>query len=220
LTLPQMVTAPEPGHERRSRIADRRNRRLLAMCGLTLVGVTGHFISYTFIVVIIRDIVGVSGPNLAWLLAAYGIAGLAAMGVLARPGDRHPKAAIAGCLGGLSLVFAVLAGLGFGGATSAAAVLTSIVAIVAWGATATAVPPMLQSAAMRHCPEDPDGASGLYVAAFQVGIMAGSLIGGLLFEHAGEPVMLIASAVLVAAALAGVLMGRNLFAVASATSEK
>ncbi len=219
LTLPQMA-ATEAGHERRREFGTRRNRRLLIMCGLTLVGVTGHFISYTFIVVIIRDIVGVSGPSLAWLLAAYGIAGLVAMALLARPGDRHPKAAIAGCLGGLSLVFAVLAGLGFAGGGTATTMLTGIVAIVAWGAMATAMPPMLQSAAMRHSPDDPDGASGLYVAAFQVGIMAGSLIGGMLFEHGGEPVMLAASGVLVAAALAGVLIGRNLFAAVPITSEK
>jgi predicted MFS family arabinose efflux permease len=220
LTLPQMAMAAAAVQQRHRRIADRRNRRLLAMCALTLVGVTGHFISYTFIVVIIRDVVGISGPNLAWLLAAYGIAGLVAIAVLARPGDRHPKAAIAGCLGGLSLVFAVLAALGFGGGGTAGTMLIGIIAIVAWGATATAMPPILQSAAMRHSPEDPDGASGLYVAAFQVGIMAGSLVGGLLFEHAGEPVMLTASAVLVAAALTGVLTARNLFALAPATSEK
>jgi predicted MFS family arabinose efflux permease len=142
------------------------------------------------------------------------------MGVLARPGDRHPKAAVAGCLAALSLVFAVLAGLGLVGGRTAGITAIGIVAIVAWGATATAMPPMLQSAAMRHCPEDPDGASGLYVAAFQVGIMAGSLIGGMLFEHGGEPVMLLGSAVLVAAALAGLLMGRNLFATVPATSDK
>jgi predicted MFS family arabinose efflux permease len=221
LALPQMATTAEAVHERRRRPGNHRNGRLLTMCGLTLVGVTGHFISYTFIVVIIRDIVGVNGPNLAWLLAAYGVAGLAAMGVLARPGDRHPKAAVVGCLAGLSLVFAVLAGLGFSGAGTVPAMLIGIVAVIAWGATATAVPPMLQSAAMRHCPEDPDEASGLYVAAFQVGIMAGSLIGGFLFEHAGEAAMLTASAVLVAAVLAGVLTGRrNLFATAPVTCEK
>ena len=45
---------------------------------------------------------------------------------------------------------------------------------------ATGVTPMLQSVAMRSGADDPDGASGLYVTAFQVGIMAGSLAGGLL----------------------------------------
>lgn len=60
------------GRPDRRRAPTRRhhqNRRLVIMCALTLVGVTGHFISYAFIVVIISDIVGISGPNLAWLLA-------------------------------------------------------------------------------------------------------------------------------------------------------
>ncbi len=38
---------------------------------LTLVGVTGPLHLHTFIVVIIRDVVGVHGPTLAWLLAAF-----------------------------------------------------------------------------------------------------------------------------------------------------
>lgn len=209
-TVPLMVMpAPWTGPRRRRH---HRNRGLLMMSVLTLVGVTGHFISYTFIVVIIRDVVGVNGTNLAWLLAAYGIAGLAAMGLLARSGDRRPRAAIVGCLGGLSLVFAVLAGLALGDGHTPAPVLIGIVAIVGWGATATAMSPMLQSAAMRHSPEDPDGASSLYVAAFQVGIMAGSVVGGLLFSHGGAAVMLTASALLIASALACVITSRHLLA--------
>jgi predicted MFS family arabinose efflux permease len=214
LTLPAMagsLTADRRGPGRKSH---HRNRRLVIMSVLTLVGVTGHFISYTFIVVIIADIVGLSGPHLAWLLAGYGAAGLTAMVLLARPGDRRPRAAIVGCLAGLCLVFAALATLGFLGRHTPLTMVVGIVAVVGWGATATSMAPMLQSAAMRHSPQDPDGASGLYVAAFQVGIMAGSLIGGLLYEHAGEPVMLIASAVLIAAALACVWARRDLLPVA------
>ena len=194
------------------------NRRLLTLSVLTLVGVTGHFISYTFIVVIIRDVVGVGGPNLAWLLAAYGIAGLAAMGLLARPGDRRPRLAVTGCLAGLVGCFTVLAVLALGTAggagdtgTASAALVAGVVAVIFWGATATAMPPMLQSAAMRHAPENPDAASGVYVAAFQIGIMAGSLIGGVLYEHGGEPVMLGASALLTGGALVAVLASTGLF---------
>ncbi len=62
---------------------------------------------------------------------------------------------------------------------------------------------MLQSAVIRHSPEDPDGASGFFVAAFQVGIMAGAVLGGLLFELAGVPAMLAAPALLIVAALVG-----------------
>ena len=220
ITLPAMaVTDPVIG-ERAVKVRHHRNRRLLTMSVLTLVGVTGHFISYTFIVVIIRDVVGLHGPHLAWLLAAYGIAGLTAMTLMARPGDRRPKAAIVGCLTGLVLAFIVLAALGFGDRQTMGTLLTGVVAIILWGATATAMPPLLQSAAMRHCPEDPDGASGLYVAAFQVGIMTGSLGGGLLYQHAGVPTMITASAVLIVGALVCVLISRDLFALPPVTSEK
>jgi len=213
LVLPPMVLPAIAGHGPNPRRPwHQHNRRLLVMCLLTLVGVTAHFISYTFIVVIIGDIVGVSGPGLAWLLAGYGVAGLTAMAVLARPGDRHPRLAVTACLAVLTMVLAALAVLGLIGGGSAALVALGVVAIIGWGATATAVPPMLQSAAMRHSPADPDSASGLYVAAFQVGIMAGSLLGGLLYEHAGEPVMLASSAGLIAAVLVAVLAGPNLFA--------
>ncbi len=212
VALPAMAAAADGGAGVPRSPWHLRNRRLVVMCLLTLVGVTGHFISYTFIVVIIGDVVGVTGPALAWLLAGYGVAGLTAMGLLARPGDRRPRLAVIGCLTVLVAVLAALAGLGFAGAVSPATVALGVAAIIGWGATATAVPPMLQSAAMRHSPEDPDGGSGLYVAAFQVGIMAGSLIGGALYEHAGEAVMLAASAGLVAVVLGCVLAAPNLFA--------
>ena len=197
-----------------------RNGPLVVMCALTLVGVTAHFISYTFIVVIIRDVVGVHGAHQAWLLAAYGVAGLTGMALLARPGDRRPKAAVVGCLAGSSLAFAALATLGFADWRVFAAALFGAGAIVLWGASANAMAPMLQAAAMRHSPEDPDGASGLYVAAFQVGIMAGSLTGGLLYEHAGVAAMLTASAALMLGALVCVLFSHGLFAMSPATSEK
>lgn len=68
---------------------------------------------------------------------------------------------------------------------------------------------MMQSAAMRNGADDPDGASGLYVTAFQVGIMAGSLAGGLLYEHS-VTMMLIASAILMAVALVGIAANRRM----------
>lgn len=190
----------------------RHSRGLSTLSLLTFVGVTAHFISYTFIVVIIRDIVGIGGVNLAWLLAAYGVSGLTAMGLLARLGDRRPRAAVLGSLAGLCLALTVLARLGVGGSHSTAALLIGVVAVVVWGATATAMAPLLQSAAMRHSPDDPDGASALYVAAFQVGIMTGSVLGGTLFEFAGLTVMLATSALLITVIAACVAAGRDLLA--------
>src|SRR6202041_1902131 len=66
-----------------------RNRRLIIVSLLTMIAVTGHYISFTFIAVIIRDVVGIRGPDIAWLLSIYGIAGLLAMPLVARPLDHH-----------------------------------------------------------------------------------------------------------------------------------
>ncbi|PQM46079.1 Sugar efflux transporter [Mycobacterium talmoniae] len=219
LVLPAMVLSPEQRAAVGGQARHHRNNQLLALSGLTLTAVAGHFISYTFIVVIIRDVVGVHGPKLAWLLAAFGVAGLVAMPLVARPLDRQPKAAVNVCMAALMMAFVVLTVLAFGARHSLVTAVIGTAAIVLWGAMAMAVSPMLQSAAMRTSPDDPDGASGLYVAAFQVGIMAGSLLGGLFYERAGVPVMLAASAVLVGAALAGMAAGRRLFEVPSTSSQ-
>lgn len=190
-----------------------RNGRLLAVSALMLIAVAGHFISYTYIAVIIGDVVGVPGPRLAWLLAAFGAAGLVAMPPLALPLDRRPKAVTGYCMAALSTAFVVLAVLSIGGHHTAGTTVTGAAAIVLWGAMAMAVSPMLQSAAMRTAPDDPDGASGLYVTAFQVGITGGSLAGGLLFERAGTSAMLSASALLVGLAALGIVISKRLFVV-------
>lgn len=187
-----------------------RNRRLVIVSLLTMVAVTGHYISYTFIAVIIRDVVGVRGPDLAWLLAAYGVAGLLAMPLVARPSDHRPRAAVISCMAALWLTFLVLIALTLHGAPTVASIVIGIAAIAFWGATANAVSPMLQAAAMRAGADDPDGASGLYMAAFQIGIMAGSFAGGLLYERS-VLAMLAASAVLIGAAAAGMTAERQLF---------
>ncbi len=215
--LPPMPVARD---EVPARQVHRRNGRLMTLSGLTLIGVTGHFIAYTFIVVIIRDVVGVHGPHLAWLLTGYGVAGLIAMAAMARPLDHWPKASVVACLGALAAALVALTTLAFGHAGGMATVLIGVAAVVLWGAASTALPPMLQASAMRTSPEDPDGASGRYVAAFQVGIMAGSLVGGVLYDNAGLAVMIATSAGLIVVAMAGVLATRDVFKVSCATTGK
>lgn len=220
VALPPMVMSNDEASTIRRHQRHRRNSSLLKLSLLTLIGVTGHFISYTFIVVIIRDVVGVHGPHLAWLLAAFGVGGLVSMAAMARPLDRRPTASVVGCLGALAAAFAVLAWLAIDARAGLLALVVGVGAVIVWGAASTALPPMLQSAAMRTAPDDPDGASGLYVAAFQVGIMAGSLLGGFLYEHAGQAAMIGASTALVVLALSGVAAARGLFDVPPATSAK
>jgi predicted MFS family arabinose efflux permease len=215
--LPEMVLSAAQLKCVGPRARHHRNRRLIVVSLITMVGVTGHFVSYTYIVVIIREVVGVRGPNLAWVLAVYGAAGVVSVGMVARPLDRRPRGAVICCMAGLTAAFVLLTALAFGGHRTATTLLVGIGAIVLWGATATAVSPMLQSAAMRNGADDPDGASGLYVTAFQVGIMAGSLAGGLLYERS-VALMLTASAGLMGVALAGMAANRQMLDVAPASS--
>jgi predicted MFS family arabinose efflux permease len=217
VTLPPMGVRRDETKTVRRGERHHRNSRLVTLTVLTLIGVTGHFISYTFIVVIIRDVVGVHGPRLAWLLAAFGIAGLVSMGAMARPLDRRPQASVVACLAVLATAFAVLTSLAFAHGTGLVAIVVGVAAIVLWGAASTALPPMLQTSAMRTAPDDPDGASGLYIAGFQVGIMAGSLSGGLLYQHAGLALMIAASTALVMVALTCVTATRGLFEVPQPT---
>jgi predicted MFS family arabinose efflux permease len=104
----------------------------------------------------------------------------------------------------------VLTGLAFHRLPAAATALIGIGAIALWGATTNAVSPMMQAAAMRAGADDPDGASGLYMAAFQVGIMAGSFAGGFFYGH-GVLMMLGASAALIGAGTVGMTAKRQLF---------
>ena len=215
--LPEMVLTSDQLAHVGPRSRHHRNRPLIIVSVITMIGVTGHFVSYTYIAVIIRDVVGVRGPNLAWLLAAYGCAGVLAVPLVARPLDRRPRGAIICCTAGLTAAFVLLTVLAFGEQPTAATALIGTAAIVLWGATATGVTPMLQSAAMRSGADDPDGASGLYVTAFQVGIMVGSAAGGLLYERS-VAMMLTASAGLVGIALVGMAANRQMLDVAPTSS--
>ena len=217
LVLPQMVLTEGQLMHVGPRSRHHRNRRLITVSLLTMIAVSGHFVSYTFIVVVIRDVVGVHGPNLAWLLAAYGFAGLLAVPLVARPLDHRPRGAVLVCMGALTTAFVVLTALAFGSQRTVVTALIGTGAIVLWGAMATGVSPILQSAAMRSGADDPDGASGLYVTAFQVGIMAGSLAGGLLYERS-VAMMLTASAGLMGIALIGMAANRQLLDYAVPTS--
>jgi predicted MFS family arabinose efflux permease len=217
LMLPEMVLTEDQLAHVGPRSRHHRNPRLILVSVLAMIAVTGHFVSYTYIVEIIRNVLGVRGPNLAFVLAAYGLAGLLSLPLVARPLDHRPKSAVILCITGLTAAFVVLTGLAFGGRTGVATALIGAAAIVLWGAMATAVSPMMQSAAMRNGADDPDGASGFYVTAFQVGIMAGSFMGGLLYERS-VTMMLTASAALMAVALAGIAANRRMLDVAPTSS--
>jgi predicted MFS family arabinose efflux permease len=124
--------------------------------------------------------------------------------------DHRRRAAVAGSLGILCLAVWTLSALSMLGAGPVATVV-SVGAIVVWGAFAAVLPPMLQGAAIRTSPDEPEHASALYVTAFQSGIVLGSMAGGLVYEHIGSAAVLATTAVLFAVTLVGVLARGNAF---------
>lgn len=210
VVLPAMPVTVDEATSPRARKPLYRNDRLMMLCGLTLIGVTAHFTSYTFIVPIVRDIVGVDGPRAAWILIAYGICGLVTMALLARAVDQRLRVAVAVSLAVLCLGFWSLTAL-----TDVHAGVTATVlgagAIMVWGASAAALPPMLQSAAVRTSPDQAVQASAYYVTAFQIGILAGSITGGLVDAHYGISTVVAVSSALFTLALIGVFFRGDVF---------
>ncbi|OOK68833.1 conserved integral membrane domain protein [Mycobacterium kansasii] len=61
LLLPELVLSADQLQHVGPRSRHHRNRALIIVSLITMIGVTGHFVSYTYIVVVIRQVVGVHG---------------------------------------------------------------------------------------------------------------------------------------------------------------
>lgn len=150
--------------------------RLLLVYAITILGYGGTFTAFTFLAPILENISGFGSGAVSLIMLVYGASvavGNLYGGMLAdRLGAIRALTWIFGGLASLLLIFSVTAG------HPIAAVLT----ILIWGAFAFGNVPGLQvyvvQLAERHVPESVDVASGLNIAAFNIGIALGSVIGG------------------------------------------
>lgn len=150
--------------------------RLLLIYAITALGYGGVFTTFTFLAPMMQELAGFSAPAVSWILLAYGIA--VAIGNIwgGKLADRH------GAVRALSFIFAALAALllvfQFTASHSVAALLT----VVVMGVFAFGNVPGLQvyvvQKAEQYTPNAVDVASGLNIAAFNVGIALGSVVGG------------------------------------------
>lgn len=150
--------------------------RLLLIYAVTALGYGGVFTTFTFLAPMMQELAGFSAPAVSWILLAYGIA--VAIGNIwgGKLADRH------GAVRALSFIFAALAALllvfQFTASHSVAALLT----VVVMGVFAFGNVPGLQvyvvQKAEQYTPNAVDVASGLNIAAFNVGIALGSVVGG------------------------------------------
>ena len=157
--------------------------RLLLVYAMTAVGYGGTFTAFTFLAPILREVSGFSADAVSLVLLVYG--GSVAFGNLygGRLADRI------GPVPALKRIFLVLALVLFALTFTAGSKVLVLLTVLAWGAVAFGNVPGLQlyvvRQAEREAPRALDVASGLNIAAFNLGIAGGAWGGGLVVAHLG-----------------------------------
>ena len=157
--------------------------RLLLVYAKTAIGYGGSFIPFTFLAPILTDVAGFSAGAVGWVMLVYGVS--VAVGNIwgGRLADRM------GPIPALKIIFALLAAVLLVFNFAAPHKWLALVAVLMWGAVAFGNVPGLQvyvvKQAERFTPQAVDVASGLNIAAFNLGIALAAWVGGLIVTHLG-----------------------------------
>jgi MFS transporter, DHA1 family, inner membrane transport protein len=157
--------------------------RLLLVYAKTAIGYGGSFIPFTFLAPILTDVSGFSAGAVGWVMLVYGVS--VAVGNIwgGRLADRL------GPIPALRIVFALLAAVLLLLQFTAPHPWLALVTVLLWGAVAFGNVPGLQvyvvKQAERFTPQAVDVASGLNIAAFNLGIAGAAWAGGLIVTHLG-----------------------------------
>lgn len=157
--------------------------RLLLVYAKTAIGYGGSFIPFTFLAPILQQEAGFGASAVAWVMLVYGVS--VAFGNLwgGRLADRH------GPIAALKLIFALLAVVLLVLTFTAHHPWLAVATVLAWGAVAFGNVPALQvyvvRQAERYTPDAVDVASGLNIAAFNLGIAGAAWAGGLIVTSFG-----------------------------------
>ncbi|WP_416048713.1 MFS transporter [Cupriavidus basilensis] len=157
--------------------------RLLLVYAKTAIGYGGSFIPFTFLAPILQDVSGFSAGAVGLVMLVYGVSVAAGNIWGGRLADRH------GPIAALKIVFLLLSIVLFSLTFTAPHRWLVVVTVLAWGAVAFGNVPALQvyvvKQAERYAPGAVDVASGLNIAAFNLGIAGAAWAGGLIVTHMG-----------------------------------
>lgn len=157
--------------------------RLLLVYAMTALGYGGTFLSFTYLASILQEVSGFSANAVGLVLLVYGVS--VAIGNLwgGRLADRL------GPIPALKRIFALLALVLLVLTFTAYNPVLVLLTVLAMGAVAFGNVPGLQvyvvKQAQRFVPQATDVASGLNIAAFNIGIAIGASLGGLVVDHVG-----------------------------------
>lgn len=175
ILVPSKLPKPAPA-SLSSQLAVLAQPRLLLVYAMTALGYGGSFTAFTFLAPMLENVTGFAPGAVALIMLLYGAS--VAVGNIwgGRLADRRgPVAALKIIFAGLSLV---LLALSFTAVSKWLVALT----VLAWGAVAFGNVAGLQlyvvQLARARVPHAVDVASGLNIAAFNVGIAGGAWLGG------------------------------------------
>ena len=166
-----------------AQLAVLKKPRLLLVYAITALGYGGSFIAFTYLAPILQEVAGFAPSSVGLVMLVYGVS--VAIGNIwgGKLADKH------GPIRALQVVFALLALVLLVLTFTAANPYLVIATVLAWGAVAFGNVPGLQvyvvQRAERDAPHAVDVASGLNIAAFNVGIAIGAWGGGLIVTHLG-----------------------------------
>lgn len=157
--------------------------RLLMIYAITALGYGGVFTAFTFLAPMMQNLAGFTPNAVSWILLGYGVA--VAVGNIwgGKLADKH------GAVPALKFIFAALAALLIVFQFTASIQYAALATVLVMGVFAFGNVPGLQvyvvQKAEEYMPAAVDVASGLNIAAFNVGIALGSVVGGQTVEHYG-----------------------------------
>lgn len=166
-----------------TQLAVLKKPRLLLVYAMTTLGYGGSFIAFTYLAPILQEVSGFAASSVSLVMLVYGVSVAAGNIWGGKLADRK------GPLPALQIVFALLALVLLVLSFTAPNKWLVLATVLAWGAVAFGNVPGLQvyvvQRAERDAPQAVDVASGLNIAAFNVGIALGAWGGGLVVAHFG-----------------------------------
>ncbi|MCS0591711.1 MFS transporter [Massilia norwichensis] len=182
LLVPKAI-AGSPPSSLPTQMAVLKKPRLLLVYAMTTLGYGGTFVAFTYLAPILQQVAGFSAGAVGLVMLVYGVS--VAFGNIwgGKLADRK------GPVRALQIVFALLAAVLLVLQFTAANKIAVLITVLAWGAVAFGNVPGLQvyvvQRAGRDAPQAVDVASGLNIAAFNVGIALGAWGGGIIVDRIG-----------------------------------
>lgn len=206
VVLPDVKNPPVAGL--RSMFALAGRPAILAVLGITALGVAAGFVVLTYIRPLLEGLTGFAGGGIGALLLVFGIASIVGNSLGGYWADRR------GYRGGVGMILVVLALsllsfslLTAADAGSGTAVLGAVVALVAWSIAGFAIIPLQQYRLIKSVPESRNTVLSLNASAIYAGQGVGSALGSLALGYGSIAALGWVGALCAGAALVLLLIG-------------